>query len=69
MQWREDVLRAPNGALTARVVKIVAVSMEIKMASVAGGGWLRMTIGRKIYALIGLGFVGLLTITFLDSRE
>jgi methyl-accepting chemotaxis protein len=28
-----------------------------------------MTIGRKIYALIGLGFVGLLGITFLDSRE
>jgi methyl-accepting chemotaxis protein len=28
-----------------------------------------MTIGRKIYALIGLGFVGLLTMTFLDSRE
>uniref|UniRef100_Q07KT2 Methyl-accepting chemotaxis sensory transducer n=1 Tax=Rhodopseudomonas palustris (strain BisA53) TaxID=316055 RepID=Q07KT2_RHOP5 len=29
----------------------------------------RMTIGRKIYALIGLGFVGLLGTTFLDSRE
>jgi len=28
-----------------------------------------MTIGRKIYALIGLGFVGLLGITLLDSRE
>jgi methyl-accepting chemotaxis protein len=29
----------------------------------------RMTIGRKIYALIGLSFVGLLGITVLDSRE
>jgi methyl-accepting chemotaxis protein len=29
----------------------------------------RMTIGRKIYALIGLSFVGLLGITLLDSRE
>ncbi|ABD88921.1 methyl-accepting chemotaxis protein [Rhodopseudomonas palustris] len=29
----------------------------------------RLTIGRKIYALIGLGFVGLLGVTFLDSRE
>jgi methyl-accepting chemotaxis protein len=29
----------------------------------------RMTVGRKIYALIGLGFLGLLGITFLDSRE
>jgi methyl-accepting chemotaxis protein len=29
----------------------------------------RMTVGRKIYALIGLCFVGLLGITVLDSRE
>ncbi len=29
----------------------------------------RMTIGRKIYALICLSFVGLLGITFLGSRE
>jgi methyl-accepting chemotaxis protein len=29
----------------------------------------RMTIGRKIYALIGLSFLGLLGITILDSRE
>jgi methyl-accepting chemotaxis protein len=29
----------------------------------------KMTINRKIYALIGLGFFGLLGITFLDSRE
>jgi methyl-accepting chemotaxis protein len=28
-----------------------------------------MTIGRKIYALIGLGFVGLLGTTYLDSQE
>jgi len=28
-----------------------------------------MTIGRKIYALVGLGFLGLLGNTFLDSRE
>jgi methyl-accepting chemotaxis protein len=28
-----------------------------------------MTVNRKIYALIGLGFVGLLGIMFLDSRE
>jgi methyl-accepting chemotaxis protein len=28
-----------------------------------------MTIGLRIYALIGLGFLGLLGITFLDSRE
>jgi methyl-accepting chemotaxis protein len=31
--------------------------------------WLRLTIGRKIYLLIGLGFLGLLGITFLDSGE
>jgi methyl-accepting chemotaxis protein len=31
--------------------------------------WLKMTIGKKIYALIGMGFVGLLGITFLDSSE
>uniref|UniRef100_Q07S21 Methyl-accepting chemotaxis sensory transducer n=1 Tax=Rhodopseudomonas palustris (strain BisA53) TaxID=316055 RepID=Q07S21_RHOP5 len=31
--------------------------------------WLRMTIGRKIYALIGFGFLGLLGIAFLDSSE
>jgi methyl-accepting chemotaxis protein len=37
--------------------------------SFAVQGPFRMTIGRKIYALIGLGFVGLLGITFLDSRE
>uniref|UniRef100_Q07S22 Methyl-accepting chemotaxis sensory transducer n=1 Tax=Rhodopseudomonas palustris (strain BisA53) TaxID=316055 RepID=Q07S22_RHOP5 len=30
---------------------------------------LKMTIGKKIYALIGLGFVGLLGVTFLDSSE
>jgi methyl-accepting chemotaxis protein len=30
---------------------------------------LKMTIGKKIYALIGLGFIGLLGITFLDSSE
>jgi methyl-accepting chemotaxis protein len=29
----------------------------------------RMTVGRKIYALIGLSFIGLLGIAFLDSRE
>jgi methyl-accepting chemotaxis protein len=29
----------------------------------------RMTVGRKIYALIGLSFLGLLGITILDSRE
>jgi methyl-accepting chemotaxis protein len=29
----------------------------------------RLTIGLRIYALIGLGFLGLLGITFLDSRE
>jgi methyl-accepting chemotaxis protein len=29
----------------------------------------RMTVGRKIYALIGLSFMGLLGIAFLDSRE
>ncbi|WP_430642290.1 methyl-accepting chemotaxis protein [Bradyrhizobium jicamae] len=29
----------------------------------------RMTVGRKIYALICLGFAGLLGIAFLDSRE
>jgi methyl-accepting chemotaxis protein len=29
----------------------------------------RMTVGRKIYALIGLGFLGLLGIAILDSRE
>ena len=29
----------------------------------------RMTVGRKIYALIGLSFVGLLGIAFLNSRE
>src|ERR1700680_703892 len=29
----------------------------------------RMTVGRKIYALIGLRFLGLLGITILDSRE
>jgi len=28
-----------------------------------------MTVGVKIYALIGLGFVGLLAVTWLDSRE
>ena len=30
---------------------------------------IRMTIGRKIYALIGLSFIGLLGIAVLDSRE
>jgi methyl-accepting chemotaxis protein len=30
---------------------------------------LRMTVSRKIYALIGLGFLGLLGVTILDSRE
>ena len=30
---------------------------------------LRMTVGRKIYALIGLSFIGLLSIAILDSRE
>ena len=30
---------------------------------------LRMTVGRKIYALIGLGFLGLLGVAILDSRE
>src|SRR3982074_1592293 len=29
----------------------------------------RMTVGRKIYALIGLSFIGLLGIATLDSRE
>src|SRR5207249_4670243 len=29
----------------------------------------RMTVGRKIYALICLGFIGLLGATFLESRE
>ena len=30
---------------------------------------IRPTIGRKIYALIGLGFLGLIGVTFLDARE
>ena len=30
---------------------------------------LRMTVGRKIYALIGLGFLGLLGVAILDSYE
>src|SRR6187401_3638523 len=29
----------------------------------------RMTVGRKIYALIGLSFIGVVGITILDSRE
>ena len=29
----------------------------------------RMTVGRKIYALIGLSFIGLLGVAILDSRE
>ena len=29
----------------------------------------RMTVGRKIYALICLSFIGLLGVTFLESRE
>src|SRR5437588_7410405 len=29
----------------------------------------RMTVGRKIYALIYLSFVGLMGMTFLESRE
>jgi len=29
----------------------------------------KITVGRKIYALIGLGFIGLVGITILDSRE
>jgi methyl-accepting chemotaxis protein len=29
----------------------------------------KMTVGRKIYALIGLSFLGLLGIAVLDSRE
>jgi methyl-accepting chemotaxis protein len=32
-------------------------------------GRFRMTVGRKIYALIGLSFIGLLGIATLDSRE
>jgi methyl-accepting chemotaxis protein len=32
-------------------------------------GQIRFTIGRKIYFLIGLSFLGLLGITFLDSGE
>ena len=32
-------------------------------------GRFRMTVGRKIYALIGLSFIGLLGIAVLDSRE
>ena len=32
-------------------------------------GRVRMTVGRKIYALICLSFVGLLGVAFLDSRE
>ncbi|MGA7809194.1 methyl-accepting chemotaxis protein [Bradyrhizobium sp.] len=38
------------------------------MAS-ASSHWPRLTIGRRIYALIGLGFLGLLGLTFLDSHE
>lgn len=30
---------------------------------------LHLTIGRRIYLLIGLGFIGLLGLTLLDSRE
>lgn len=30
---------------------------------------LHLTIGRRIYLLIGLGFVGLIGLTLLDSRE
>ena len=29
----------------------------------------KMTVGRKIYALIGLSFIGVVGITILDSRE
>ena len=32
-------------------------------------GRAKMTVGRKIYALICLSFIGLLCITFLASRE
>ncbi|MGA9089434.1 MAG: cache domain-containing protein [Bradyrhizobium sp.] len=37
--------------------------------SLAMPNWLRMTVGRKIFALIGLGFMGLLGIAILDSHE
>src|SRR3954470_9427605 len=43
-------------------------SWRSKMPFAMLGGF-KMTIGRKIYALIGLSFVGLLGIAVLDSRE
>jgi methyl-accepting chemotaxis protein len=43
--------------------------MGIRKMALGMTGRLRMTIGRKIYVLIGLGFMGLLGNTFLDSRE
>jgi len=42
--------------------------VEIEMASAMQHRF-RMTVGRKIYALIGLSFLGLLGIAILDSRE
>jgi methyl-accepting chemotaxis protein len=42
--------------------------VEIDMASAMQHRF-RMTVGRKIYALIGLSFIGLLGIAILDSRE
>jgi len=42
--------------------------VEIEMASAMQHRF-RMTVGRKIYALIGLSFIGLLGIAILDSRE
>jgi methyl-accepting chemotaxis protein len=44
------------------------IPVEIEMASAMQHRF-RMTVGRKIYALIGLSFIGLLGIAILDSRE
>src|SRR5450755_2991114 len=52
----------------ARFRRMSTILRRLKM-SFAMPRRFRMTVGRKIYALIGLSFIGLLGIAFLDSRE
>src|SRR3984893_2422375 len=52
----------------ARFRRMSTIPRRLKMSFVTPHRF-RMTVGRKIYALIGLSFIGLLGIAILDSRE
>ena len=66
---REDDSSSTAEAFRDVLFRIELTALQRRMMMFAMLRQFKMTIGRKIYALIGLGFIGLVGITIFDSRE